>query len=346
MHAAAREPDRRLSVAPMMDYTDRHARFLLRLVSRHTLLYTEMVTAAALVHGDAGRLLAFDVAEHPVALQLGGADPAQMAAAARIGAQQGYDEININVGCPSERVQSGRFGACLMAEPATVADCVRAMRAETDVPITVKTRIGIDLQDSYETLCRFVDTVAEAGCRTFIVHARKAWLQGLSPKDNREIPPLDYARVHRLKRDRPALEIVINGGIRSLDEAGRELRLVDGAMIGRAVFDDLWLLADADRRIFDQREPRPERGRVIAAYAEYCERELARGVRLAQLTRPLMGLVHGLPGARQFRRRMSEDARRPAADSSLLLKAWHELTAGVSAPENGALPAAGELAAG
>ncbi len=248
-------PSRRLSVAPMMDYTDRHARYLLRLISRRTLLYTEMVTAAAVVHGDTARLLAFDAAEHPVALQLGGADPAEMAQAARIGAEFGYDEINLNIGCPSDRVQSGRFGACLMAEPDTVADCVRAMRAQTDVPVTVKTRIGIDHRDSYEELCAFVDKVAEAGCETFIVHARKAWLQGLSPKQNREIPPLDYPRVHRLKRDYPELEIIINGGIRSLDETERELAEVDGVMIGRAVFDDLWMLAEADRRLFGSAEP-------------------------------------------------------------------------------------------
>ena len=325
-----RTPSRRLSVAPMMDYTDRHARYLLRLISRHTLLYTEMVTAAAVVHGDTARLLAFDAAEHPVALQLGGATPAEMAQAARIGAEFGYDEINLNIGCPSDRVQSGRFGACLMAEPDTVADCVRAMRAETEVPVTVKTRIGIDNRDSYEELRAFVDTVAAAGCGTFIVHARKAWLQGLSPKQNREIPPLDYPRVHRLKRDYPELEIIINGGVRSLDEAGRELAEVDGVMIGRAVFDDLWMLAEADRRLFDAAGPLPTRRAVLQGYAEYCAREMTRGMRLPHLSRHLMGLVQGLPGARRFRRRMSEDARSPGAEPELLLRAWDELEAGMN----------------
>lgn len=346
--SGVRVPNRRLSVAPMMDYTDRHARYLLRLISRHTLLYTEMVTAAAVVHGDAARLLAFDPAEHPVALQLGGADPAEMARAARIGAESGYEEINLNIGCPSDRVQSGRFGACLMAEPDTVAECVRAMRAETGVPVTVKTRIGIDHRDSYEELCAFVDKVAEAGCETFIVHARKAWLQGLSPKQNREIPPLDYPRVHRLKRDYPELEIIINGGIRSLDEAERELAEVDGVMIGRAVFDDLWLLADADRRLFAAADPLPTRRAVLQAYAEYCDRELACGTRLPHLTRHLMGLVQGLPGARRFRRRMSEDARRPDAGPELLLRAWDELDDGLpTTPSERCAPAAvGESRAG
>lgn len=344
-------PNRRLSVAPMMDYTDRHARYLLRQISRQTLLYTEMMTAAALVHGDAERLLAFDETEHPVALQLGGADPVEMARAARIGTEYGYDEINLNIGCPSDRVQSGRFGACLMAEPKTVAECVSAMRAETGVAVTVKTRIGIDHQDSYEALCAFVETVAAAGCNIFIVHARKAWLQGLSPKQNREVPPLDYARVHRLKRDYPELEIVINGGVRSLAEAEEQLAQLDGVMIGRAVFDNLWLLAEADRRLFGATESLPTRRAVLTAYAEYCEQQLVRGMRLAQLTRHLMGLVQGLPGARRFRRRMSEDVRRQGAGPELLLSAWDELESGLSAlapsrPGNGARAAEDEFRAG
>jgi tRNA-dihydrouridine synthase A len=343
-----RMPNRRLSVAPMMDYTDRHARYLLRLISRHTLLYTEMVTAAAVVHGDTVRLLAFDAAEHPVALQLGGADPGEMAQAARIGATFGYDEINLNIGCPSDRVQSGRFGACLMAEPDTVAECVRAMRAETGVPVTVKTRIGIDHQDSYEALRAFVGTVAAAGCETFVVHARKAWLQGLSPKQNREIPPLDYPRVHRLKRDYPELEIIINGGIRSLADAERELSHVDGVMIGRAAFDDLWLLAEADQRLYGATNALPTRRKVLQAYAEYCESELTRGTRMPHLTRHLMGLVQGLPGARRFRRHMSEDARRPDAGPELLLDAWDELEAALPTTPSGmcALAAEGEFRAG
>lgn len=309
----------------MMDYTDRHARYLLRLISRHTLLYTEMVTALAVVRGDSARQLEFDAAEHPVALQLAGADPGELAQAARLGADYGYDEINLNVGCPSPRVRSGRFGACLMAESATVAQCVRAMRGQVDVPVTVKTRVGIDHHDSYAELCAFIETVAEAGCRTFIVHARKAWLQGLSPRQNREIPPLDFPRVHRLKRDYPDLEIVINGGIRTLDEVERELLTMDGVMVGRAVFDNLWLVADADRRLFCDPRPSPDRRAVLEAYAQYCEREMARGMRLAHLTRHLMGLVQGLPGARRFRRRLSENARRPNAKPGLLLRAWDEL---------------------
>ncbi len=299
---------RRLSVAPMMDCTDRHARFLLRLISRHTLLYTEMVTAQALLRGDADYLLGYSPAEHPLALQLGGSDPAQLALAARIGADFGYDEINLNVGCPSDRVQSGRFGACLMAEPVLVGDCVAAMQAAVSVPVTVKCRIGIDRTDRDEDLFEFVETVAAAGCRHFTVHARKAWLDGLSPRQNREIPPLRYETVYRLKRLRPELEIVINGGITKLDQALAHLQHVDGVMIGRAAYHSPWLLADADRLVFGQAAPRPERAAMLAAYLDYMQERHAAGTPLSTLTRPLLGLFLDQPGARAWRRALSAPA--------------------------------------
>lgn len=303
----------RLCVAPMMGHTDRHFRFLLRLLSRHTRLYTEMVTAAALAHGDAARLLAHDPRERPVALQLGGAVPRELAAAAALAQAYGYDEVNLNVGCPSVRVRAGRFGACLMAEPVLVAECVAAMRAVAGVPVTVKTRIGIDEQDDYDFLARFVAAVAAAGCATVIVHARKAWLSGLSPRENRELPPLVRSRVHRLKADFPALEVVVNGGIVSLDEAARELERVDGAMIGRAICRDPWLLAGADRRLFGDPAPPPARIDVLRAYCDYAEHEHARGTPIAALARPLLGLFHGRPGARAWRRHLSAHASRRTA---------------------------------
>jgi len=299
---------RRLSVAPMMDCTDRHARFLLRLISRCTLLYTEMVTAQALLRGDPDYLLAYSPAEHPVALQLGGSDPAQLAQAARIGVDFGYDEINLNVGCPSDRVQSGRFGACLMAEPGLVGECVAAMQAAVAVPVTVKCRIGIDRTDRDEDLFEFVETVAAAGCRHFTVHARKAWLDGLSPRQNREIPPLRYDTVYRLKCLRPELEIVINGGITGLDQALAHLQQVDGVMIGRAAYHSPWLLAEADRLVFGQSTPVPERAAVLAAYLEYMQERHAAGTPLSALTRPLLGLFQGEPGARAWRRELSAPA--------------------------------------
>ena len=302
----------------MLDWTDRFFRYLARRISRHTLLYTEMVTTGALLHGDPGRLLRFDPAEHPVALQLGGSDPEALAAAARLGENWGYDEIDLNLGCPSDRVQSGRFGACLMAEPGLVAECIGAMREAVTVPVTVKHRIGIDHQDSYEALSHFVETLARAGCRTFIVHARKAWLQGLSPKENREVPPLDYARVHRLKRDFPHLEIVINGGITDLDTAEAQLRHLDGVMIGRAAYHDPWLLAEADRRLFGDPHPLPDRRSVVREMLPFIERELARGVRLNRITRHMLGLFHGRPGARAWRRLLSERAHLPGAGIELL----------------------------
>lgn len=307
----------------MMDYTDRHARYLLRLITRHTLLYTEMVTSAALTHGDAERLLAFNAEEHPVALQLGGSAPAELAAAARLGERFGYDEINLNVGCPSDRVQAGRFGACLLAEPDTVADCIAAMRDATARPVTVKTRIGVDDLDSYEHLCAFVERVAAAGCASFTLHARKAWLKGLSPRENRDIPPLDYARVYRLKRNFPDFEIAINGGIADLDEALLHLRHVDGVMIGRAAYHNPWMLAEADARIFGEtRSMARTRASVLADYRDYCERELAQGTPLSHMTRHLMGLVQGLPGARRFRRILSEQVRGSGVTPRLIDTAW------------------------
>ncbi|OBS10766.1 tRNA dihydrouridine(20/20a) synthase DusA [Acidihalobacter prosperus] len=316
-------PNRRLSVAPMMDYTDRHARYLLRLISRHTLLYTEMVTSAALLHGEVSRLLEYNREEHPLALQVGGSDPAEMAVAARLAAAYGYDEININVGCPSDRVQAGRFGACLMREPETVAECVDAMRAAAPLPVTVKTRIGVDEHDSYESLCDFVEQVSAAGCNSFTIHARKAWLKGLSPRENREVPPLDYARAHRLKRDYPQLQIVLNGGVTDLGQACEQLRHVDGVMIGRAAYHNPWLLAEADARVFARPHAvAPTRSETLAAYAEYCARQQAGGVPLAHMTRHLMGLAQGLPGARRFRRTLSEGVRRPRATAALIDEAW------------------------
>lgn len=300
----------RVSVAPMMDWTDRHCRFFHRLLTRHALLYTEMVTAEAVIHGDRQRLLGFDPVEHPVALQLGGSDPERLATAARIGADFGYDEINLNVGCPSDRVQEGRFGACLMAEPDLVARCVAAMRDACDVPVTVKCRIGINDQDSEADLEKFVLTVASAGCTRFIVHARKAWLQGLSPKENRDVPPLDYDRVYRLKATHPELTIIINGGIRSLDEAEAHLGRVDGVMLGRAAYQTPYLLADVDRRFFGAGEPQITRREVIEKLVPYIERHLARGGKLNNVTRHLLGLYHAEPGGRLFRRHLSgADAR-------------------------------------
>ncbi len=311
--------DRRLSVAPMLDWTDRHCRRFHRLLAPHALLYSEMITAAAVIHGDRERLLAFDPAEHPLALQLGGADPRELAAAARVGVEFGYDEINLNVGCPSDRVQSGRFGACLMREPALVAECFAAMRAAVAVPVTVKCRIGVDAQDEESALFGFVETVRAAGCRCFIVHARKAWLQGLSPKENREIPPLNHALVHRLKAAHPDLTIVINGGIARLDEVLQHLRRVDGVMLGRTAYHEPWRLAELEHALYAT--PLPDRDAVLAALQPHAAALLAGGGRLSQLTRHLLGLYHGLPGGRAFRRLLSEQAHRPDAGWALVERA-------------------------
>jgi tRNA-dihydrouridine synthase A len=313
--------DRRLSVAPMLDWTDRYCRYFLRLISSRTLLYTEMVTCGAVLHGDPGRFLGFDPAEHPLALQLGGSVPADLARSARLGEQWGYDEINLNVGCPSDRVQSGSFGACLMARPRLVADCVKAMRDAVTLDVTVKHRIGIDERDSYGELCDFVGEVAAAGCRSFIVHARKAWLQGLSPKENREIPPLSYTTVHRLKGDFPNLEVILNGGIASLEQARAQLAHVDGVMIGREAYHNPWILAEADRRVFGLERPAPRRREVVEALLPFVAEQLRLGVPLGRITRHILGLYHAVPGARKWRRLLSEEAHLPGAGQELILRA-------------------------
>ena len=298
----------------MLDWTDRHCRYFLRLISRQALLYTEMVTTGAVLHGDRERLLGFDPSEKPLAVQLGGCDPVALAECARIAAGLGYDEINLNVGCPSDRVQRGRFGACLMAEPDLVAECVAAMARAVPIPVTVKTRIGIDERDSYAELSHFIATVAATGCRTFIIHARKAWLSGLSPKENREAPPLRYDIAAQLKQDFPALTIILNGGIQNLDEAAAHLRVFDGVMIGRAAYHNPYLLADADRRFFGATAPAPTRQAIIADLLPYLQRELDRGVRLHAMTRHLLGLFHGQPGGRIWRRQLGEAALQPGGD--------------------------------
>jgi tRNA-dihydrouridine synthase A len=308
----------RFCVAPQMDWTDRHCRYFHRLLSKHARVYSEMLTVPALIHGKRAQLLGFDPSEHPVALQLGGSDPVGLAAAARIGEDWGYDEINLNVGCPSDRVQVGSFGACLMAEPALVADCVAAMRAAVQVPVTVKCRIGIDDQDSEADLDRFIDTVASAGCDTFIVHARKAWLKGLSPKENREIPPLDYARVARLKARWPELTIVLNGGICSIDEAEQHLQTFDGVMLGRAAYHTPFILAEIDRRIFGDARPVITRGEVLRQLIPYIEHHVALGGRPYNVLRHVLGLYHGQPRARAFRRLLSEEGPRATAGADLV----------------------------
>lgn len=314
--------DRRLSVAPMMDWTDRHERVFLRGLSRRVLLYTEMVVTGALIHGDRGRHLDFDAAEHPLALQLGGSDPADLATCARLAEDWGYDEVNLNVGCPSDRVSAGRFGACLMAEPALVADCVKAMRDATALPVTVKHRLGIDDLDSYDHLRRFLDTVAAAGCEVFIVHARKAWLNGLSPKENREIPPLRHEVVHQVKADYPHLTIVLNGGLKTVtDCAGHIAQGLDGCMVGRAAYETPFMLAEADSVIFGEPGAPPSRRAAVEAFLPYIEANVARGVPLARMTRHILGLYQGCPGARSWRRHLSENAPRPDAGAEVVREA-------------------------
>jgi tRNA-dihydrouridine synthase A len=311
----------RFCIAPMMDWTDRHCRFLHRLLTRRALIYTEMITTGAVLHGDRGRLLAFDPAEHPVAVQLGGSDPAALAQSARICAELGFDEINLNVGCPSDRVQDGRFGACLMAEPALVGDGVAAMKAAVRIPVTVKCRIGIDDQDPEESLDAFTRTVVSAGADALIVHARKAWLDGLSPRENRDIPPLDYDRVYRLKRQNPALEIAINGGIASLATAAEQLRHVDGVMMGRAAYQEPWRLLAVDPELFGAPAPFDTPRQAALALVPYIEREVARGTRLHAITRHAVGLFHAVPGARLFRRHLATQGVKPGASAQTLLDA-------------------------
>ena len=318
--------ERLISVAPMMDWTDRHDRFFLRLISRHALLYTEMVTTGAVLHGDRERLLGFDESEHPVAVQLGGSEPAALAEAARIAADFGYDEVNLNVGCPSDRVQSGRFGACLMREPDLVARCVEAMREAVSVPVTVKCRIGVDEQEPEDALPAMARAVREAGCETLIVHARKAWLEGLSPKENRDIPPLDYPLVYRLKQSMPGMEIIINGGIATLGEAADHMAHVDGAMLGRAAYQNPYLLAEADARFYGEKAAPRSRLEVLEAFLPYVERERARGTHLHAMTRHILGLFQGQPGARAFRRHISENAPRAGAGIEVILEAMQKVS--------------------
>ncbi|MGQ0533316.1 MAG: tRNA dihydrouridine(20/20a) synthase DusA [Caulobacteraceae bacterium] len=319
--------DRRFSIAPMMDWTDRHCRAFHRTLTRRALLYTEMLTADAIIHGDRQRLLGYSDAEHPVALQLGGSDPAKMAEAARIGAGFGYDEINLNIGCPSDRVQSGRFGACLMREPLLVARLWRAAQeVAPDVPVTVKSRIGVDDQDSGQALFALVDACAREGCKSFIVHARKAWLSGLSPKENRDVPPLDYELVRALKRERPELEIILNGGLRDLDHALTECKGLDGVMLGRAAYQTPATLLDVDRRVFGVSAPLTSREGAVEAHIPYIERQLAAGIPLHPMTRHMLGLFNARPGGRLWRRVLSEQGVRPGAGIGVV----HEALAAVT----------------
>lgn len=314
----------------MMDWTDRDFRYLLRLISQHALLYTEMVTTGALIHGNRKRFLAHDEMEYPLALQLGGSDPKELAECAKMGEDAGYQEVNINVGCPSDRVQSGRFGACLMAEPELVAEGVAAMQAKVNIPVTVKTRLGIDEFDSYEFLTDFIDKVSAAGCKTFILHARNAWLKGLSPKENRDIPPLNYERVYQVKKDYPHLHIDINGGIQDLDQASQHLQHVDGVMMGRAIYHNPYLLAEADQSIFGQDNTVLSRHEVIEAMLPYIERRMQQGRPLKSITRHLLGVFQGEPGARRWRRHLSENAHLPGAGIHVLKDALSQLLEPVS----------------
>jgi len=314
--------NRRISVAPMMDWTDRHCRFFLRLISKHAWLYTEMVTPGALLYGDRHRFLRFDGAEHPVALQLGGSDPADLAKAAKLGEEYGYDEINLNLGCPSDRVQQGRFGACLMREPDLVASCFDAMQSAVSLPITIKCRLGVDEMEGFEPLRDFVARIRSAGCRTVVLHARKALLNGLSPKENREIPPLHPEMAYRLKQEFPDLEVILNGGINDLDQAETHLKAgVDGVMLGRAAYQDPYVLAAVDQRFYGDTFPLPTRAEIIVGLESYIDRHLAEGGRLWDIARHLLGLANGLRGARNFRRLISDGARDSRADFRLLVEA-------------------------
>ena len=309
-----------------MAWTDRHCRYLLRLITRHSLLYTEMMTTSAILHGNHDRFLKFDCCEHPVALQLGGSNPEELAECARIGANYGYDEINLNVGCPSNRVQSGRFGACLMAEPELVAECVAAMQDRVAVPVTVKTRIGIDNRDSYEELARFIQCVREqGGCEVFIIHARKAYLEGLSPKENRTVPPLNYEYAYRIKRQFPDLVIIVNGGIQDLEATEPHLKVADGVMLGRAAYHNPYLLAQVDARIFNDPHPVSTREEIVNRMLPYIERELNEGVLLKHITRHMLGLFQGMPGARYWRRHLSEVAPRAGAGPEVVAAALEKM---------------------
>jgi tRNA-dihydrouridine synthase A len=321
----AQSLSRRFCVAPMMDWTDRHCRFFHRLLTRRALIYTEMLTTGAVLHGDRARLLGFDPAEHAVALQLGGCDPKRLSQAARIGEDFGYDEINLNVGCPSDRVQEGRFGACLMAEPALVADCVAAMKASIKMPVTVKCRIGIDEQDPERALFSFAAAVKEVKADALIVHARKAWLKGLSPCENREVPPLDYALVRRLKAAHHNLEIILNGGLASVEQALAEVKGLDGVMMGRAAYQEPWLLLQVDPEFFGAPASFNSMSEALRALIPYIERALSSGARLNSVTRHLLGAFHGVPGARAFRRHLATEATRSEAGPSVLIDALAKL---------------------
>ncbi|MBH5392070.1 tRNA dihydrouridine(20/20a) synthase DusA [Bradyrhizobium diversitatis] len=313
-----KDQDYRFSVAPMMDWTDRHCRVFHRHLSRRALLYTEMLTTGAVIHGDRQRLLGFDRCEHPVALQLGGSDPRELAEAARIGEAFGYDEINLNVGCPSDRVKDGRFGACLMAEPELVARCVEAMKRTVAIPVTVKCRIGIDEQDPEVALDALAHAVVASGCDALIVHARKAWLNGLSPKENRNVPPLDYDRVYRLKHAMPGVTVIINGGIAGIEDAKAHLEHVDGVMLGRAAYQEPWRLLSVDREIFGEAAPHATMQDAIEAMMPYIEQQLVRGTRLHAITRHFVGAFHAVPGARAFRRHLAEQGVKPGAGLEVL----------------------------
>jgi tRNA-dihydrouridine synthase A len=313
--------NRLFSVAPMLDWTDRHCRFFLRMLSKHALLYTEMVTTGALIHGDRQRYLRFDSSEHPVAIQLGGSDPKDLALCAKMAEDEGYDEINLNVGCPSDRVQSGMFGACLMAQPELVRDCMASMIQAVNIPVTVKHRIGIDRDDSLEQLLAFMETVKQSGCNTFIIHARKAWLDGLSPKQNRDVPPLRYDVVYQVRQIHPELDIIINGGINTLEAAEQHLQHVDGVMLGRAIYHDPWLLADVDRRFYNDENPLDSPLQVIDLLKPYIEQQLAEGAALKHITRHILGLFQGMPGAKSWRRVLSEQAHLEGAGFELLREA-------------------------
>lgn len=310
----------------MLDWTDRHCRFFHRLLTKEAILYTEMVTTGAILYGDPARQLRFNSQEHPVALQLGGSEPQELAQCARIAQDYGYDEINLNVGCPSERVQKGAFGACLMAESQLIAECVSAMQAAVAIPITVKNRIGIDDQEDYADLHHFIDTVSQAGCQTFIIHARKAWLKGLSPKENREIPPLRYDLVYQIKQAFPALEIIINGGITTLEQCQQHLQHVDGVMVGREAYHNPWLLAQVDPLLYGTPAPLESRQAALLAMLPYVQAQLDAGVPLGHISRHLLGLFQGMPGARAFRRLISENAHKPDAGVKLLRDALAKIT--------------------
>ncbi len=318
--------NRRFSIAPMMDWSDRHCRYFWRLLTRESLLYTEMITTGALIHGDIARHLAFDSSEHPIAVQLGGNDANDLAHCAKLCEEHGYDEVNLNVGCPSDRVKSGAFGACLMNHPKTVADGIKAMRDKVDIPVTIKCRIGVDDNDSYEALCNFVSLNADAGCEVFIIHARKAWLSGLSPKQNREVPPLDYPRVFQLKQDFPDLSIVLNGGLKTIDDCQQALKQLDGVMIGREAYQNPSMLHEVDSAIYDANAAEFASTLAVAhRFAEYMDTQLTKGVRLNHMTRHLLGLFNGQPGARLYRRHLSENANKLGAGTDVFMTALDKL---------------------